>query len=130
MGRAHRLVPAAAGEQPVDRPGHCPDLCTTSRLPFLIMSVTALRLSAADRAKHKRKMKSPVADLWPSRHKIFAPVCAHMRWIPPSSAAPAVMTSPPRPSSFRAAAMVEDLDVLNTSCCTETLSPGLQVRAA
>ena len=42
----------------------------------------------------------------------------------------AAMTLPPRPSSFRAAAMVNDLDVLNTSCCTETLSPGLQVRAA
>jgi hypothetical protein len=38
--------------------------------------------------------------------------------------------TPPRLSSFRAASMVEDLDVLNTSCCTETLSPGLQVRAA
>ena len=38
--------------------------------------------------------------------------------------------TPPRPSSFWAASMVEDLDVLNTSCRTETLSPGLQVRAA
>ncbi len=38
--------------------------------------------------------------------------------------------TPARPSSFRVAALVEDLDVLNTSYCTETLSPGLQVRAA
>jgi hypothetical protein len=38
--------------------------------------------------------------------------------------------TPPRQSSFWAASMVEDLDVLNTSCRTETLSPGLQVRAA
>jgi hypothetical protein len=44
--------------------------------------------------------------------------------------APVKRTAVSRPPAFKAAALVEDLDVLNMSCCTETLSPGLQARAA
>jgi len=44
--------------------------------------------------------------------------------------APVKRTAVARPPAFKAAALVEDLDVLNMSCCTETLSPGLQARAA
>ena len=70
-------------------------------LPFSQMSVLLvllyaspplnLRLSPGDRAK-QRKMQY----LWPFRHKIFAPVCAQMRWMRPSSP-PTAMTSPAGP---------------------------------
>jgi hypothetical protein len=61
----------------------------TGPLPFLNMSSTALRLCPAAGLNTNAKC----SHLWPFRHKIFAPVCAQMRWMRPSPA-PAAMTWP------------------------------------